>query len=551
MHLADAWESIADALPEATALIQGNAARTWMEYEARAARFAGFSSDLGLGPGCKVGVYLLNCSEYLEAQFGAMKLRGTAVNVNFRYTAEELVYLLDNADAEVLLYDARFRSEVDRIRSELPRIAAFVEVSAGTVRGAPPAWAVAYERTLETPPMARIPRRDDNLYMLYTGGTTGLPKGVMYDAGLLCEAFLGPYEMAGLPRPEGPEALHALVSRLHAAGGSPVALPGCPLMHGTGMWIGAMIPHLMGGAVATLPVMGLDPAALLQETVRVRATNLVIVGDAFARPLLAELERAAAAGTPYDLSALQRIASSGAMWSREVKEGLLRHADVTLVDSMGATEGGMGRAETTRASVGETARFELGEGTRVFDDHDRAVEPGSGKIGRIAQSAMVPRGYYKDPEKTAATFREIDGVRYSFPGDFATVEANGTVRLLGRGSNCINTGGEKVYPEEVEETLKRHSAILDCLVVGLPDERFGQRVAAVAAVGDAPAPSPSQVLATAREHLAGYKLPKTLLFVPEVVRTASGKPDYRWARAALDGALSRTDSRPAVDPGGE
>jgi fatty-acyl-CoA synthase len=294
----------------------------------------------------------------------------------------------------------------------------------------------------------------------------------------------------------------------------------------------------MGGAVVTTPKLGLDPHLLWGLVEEQRVTDLVIVGDAFARPLLAALDEAAARGTPYDLSSLRQITSSGVMWSAEVKEGLLRHHDMVLADVMGSSEGGMGSSITTRDVRPSTAKFQLNEGVKVITDDGRFVSPGSGEIGRLATSGFVPLGYYKDPEKSAATFREVDGVRYSFPGDYATVEADGTITLLGRGSVCINTAGEKVFPEEVEEAVKRHPSVEDCLVVGVPDPRFGERVVAVASTRDGMVGDATALIEFTRAHLAGYKVPKSVLFVDHVQRAPNGKADYKWAKAT---ALASAD----------
>jgi fatty-acyl-CoA synthase len=248
--------------------------------------------------------------------------------------------------------------------------------------------------------------------------------------------------------------------------------------------------------------------------------------------MLAALDEAERRGNPYDLSSLQRITSSGVMWSSEIKQGLLRHHDMVLADIMGSTEGGMGSSTTSRESQAATAKFQLNDGVAVFTDDGRRVEPGSGEIGKLATSGMVPLGYYKDPVKSAETFREIDGVRYSFPGDYATVEADGSISLLGRGSVCINTAGEKVFPEEVEEAVKKHPAVADCLVVGVPDERFGERVVAVASYQTEESCDEAAVIEFTREHLAGYKLPKHVLFVDQVQRAPNGKADYKWAKKA-------------------
>jgi fatty-acyl-CoA synthase len=300
-------------------------------------------------------------------------------------------------------------------------------------------------------------------------------------------------------------------------------------MHGTGLWLGTLLPMLCGGAVVTISKLGLDPDALFAHVEAHRVTDIAIVGDAFAKPMLGALDAAQASGQPYDLSSLKRIISSGVMWSSETKQGLLRHHDMMLMDTMGSTEGGMASNVSTRASAAETAKFQLSEGVKVFTDDGRVVAPGSGEVGKIGLSGSVPLGYYKDPKKSAETFREIDGVRYSFPGDFARVEADGAITLLGRGSMCINSAGEKVYPEEVEEVVKRHVAIYDCLVVGVPDDRFGEAVTAVVERRDGASVTGSE-LAAALDALARYKRPRRFVFVPEIRRGPNGKADYKWAK---------------------
>jgi fatty-acyl-CoA synthase len=531
MHFATIWEHIADQQPNAPAVICKDLTRTWKEYEDRAARFAGFLDGQGLRPDAKIGIYLHNCNEYLEAQFGIMKMRGVTINVNYRYHEEELVYLLDNADCEALVYQACYAERVDAIRDQLPGVKTFVRIednSGDSIQGD-----VEYERVLaDTPPMPRIERSEDDLYMLYTGGTTGMPKGVMYAAGQMSVGLtVGWAILGGMEEPPAtPEALSAASAALYEGGSQVISLAGCPLMHGTGMWVGSLIPHMMGGAVVTIPELGLNPDLIWQEVTRNNVSFLVIVGDAFAKPLLAELDKAKSEGSPHDIGCLKAMMSSGVMWSSEVKAGLLNHQDMILIDAMGSTEGSMGTSTAARGEVSETAKFEMGEGVKVFNEDDVEVAPGSGEMGMIGTAGNVPLGYYKDPEKSAATFREIDGVRYSFPGDFATIEADGSITLLGRGSKCINTAGEKVFPEEVEEAIKRDPAIFDCLVVGLSDERFGQKVIAVASTREGHDVEETALIEGVRQHLAGYKLPKAVFLVPHVQRLPNGKADYDWAQ---------------------
>lgn len=526
-HIATVWEAVAETYPERTAAICDGEALSWRDYEARAARIAGVLAESGLGAGTKAGLYLHNSNEYQEAQFGVFKIGGCPINVNYRYKADELVYLLDNADVEALFYQACYAMRIWEIKDRLPKVKLFIQVDDGTETLMP--FAQDYERSIRDarplPPQAQDP---EGVYMLYTGGTTGLPKGVMYPIGGFTNFFLA---MGAAGRELAPPANMAeyldFVAQIEPP---PITIAACPLMHGTGMWLGGFLPQFLGGTSVTTSKLGLDPHQLLSMVETHRATDMVIVGDAFARPILEALDHAAARGTPYDISSLKQISSSGVMWSEEVKQGLLRHGDLILADVMGSTEGGMGSSITTRESSAQTARFTMNEGVVVISEAGEILKPGSDEIGMVATSAFVPLGYYKDPEKSAATFREVDGVRYSFPGDFARVEADGSITLLGRGSVCINTGGEKVFPEEVEEAVKTHPEVVDCLVVGVPDERFGQRVVAVAS-RDAESLSEDTLIDHTRTKLAGYKMPRQVVWVEEVKRAPNGKADYKWANA--------------------
>ncbi len=536
-HFASVWEAVADAVPDAPALVEGEVRRSWREYEERAARIASGLAASGLGVGAKVGLYAYNSNAYLEAHFGAFKIRGVPVNANYRYTAHELVYLLDNADAEGLVFDARFGERVTAIREHLPKLKVLIEIDDGS--GEHLEGAIRLEALIAA--HAPLPRQDyseDDIYMLYTGGTTGMPKGVMYHQGEFSQALLSGYDFRGLPRPTTREELMAAVRALHAEAAAPRSIPACPLMHGTGLWLGVIIPHQLGGCAVVFRNEHFDAGELWDLVEREQVTDIAIVGDAFARPMLNALEAAKAAGRPHDISSLKQIISSGVMFSREVKEGLLAFADIVIVDGMGATEGGMATAVVSRAAPpGETAKFIANPTTKVFDEHDKEIAPGSDQIGMIANGGFTPVGYYKDPVKSAATFREIDGHRYSFPGDFAKIAADGTLILLGRGSVCINTGGEKVFPEEVEEALKAHPDVYDCLVVGVPDERFGERVTAVLSPRKGQALDEAGLIEFARARIAGYKTPRRIIVVGEVQRAANGKADYKWAKSvALEAA---------------
>jgi fatty-acyl-CoA synthase len=535
-HFATIWESIADVIGDEVAVVNGTTRRTWTEYDDRASRLSAAMTEAGLGPDSKVGLYLYNSNEYLESQFAAMKFRGVPVNVNYRYLDEELLYLIENSDAEALIFHTSLGDRVARVMSRAPNVRAWIEVDDG---GDSIPGALAYEELIAGhDPAARVTRSEDDLYMLYTGGTTGMPKGVMYDTGGMVQFFirLG-FPIVGLPTP-ATEDLAATVRNAHEEGNRVSSLPGCPLMHGTGMWLGAMMPQMAGAKVITLPSRSFEAGELWQTAQDESASQVVIVGDAFAKPMLDALTSARDAGTPYDLSSIRFLISSGVMWTSEVKRELLDWSDFILVDAMGSSEGSMGTQITTRGNVGATARFTRGEHTKLFREDGSEVEAGSGEAGMVAAGGTVPLGYYKDEAKSAATFKTIDGVRYSFPGDWGILEADGSLTLLGRGSNCINTAGEKVYPEEVEEAVKQHPDVIDCLVVGVEDPKFGQRVTAVAA------PEPGKQLdgdalrAFTRERLAAYKVPKQVLVVERVKRAPNGKADYAWARAEVDAAES-------------
>ncbi len=322
----------------------------------------------------------------------------------------------------------------------------------------------------------------------------------------------------------------ANVRKIHEMGNAPVALTACPLMHGTGLWLGAFVTFNMGGTHVSMEGASFDAHRLWQTTQREKVTDIVIVGDAFAKPMLRALEEAEARGEPYDISSVKLIISSGVMWTASVKQALLERNEMALIDIMGSSEGAMGQNITTRELAPGTAKFQLSDAGKVFTEDDREVEPGSGEVGMMAHTGVVPLGYYKDPEKSARTFRTVNGVRYAFPGDFATVEADGSITLLGRGSACINSGGEKIFPEEVEEAVKLHPAVYDCLVVGVPDEKFGEAVTAVASLRSGQSANEAEILASSRGQLASYKLPKRILLVDVVRRAPNGKADYAWAR---------------------
>jgi len=537
-NFADVWEAVAEARPDAPALAQGGRRATWREFTRRADGVAAGLLRGGLGHQAKVAEYLYNSPEYLETLVGAFKAGLVPVNTNYRYTEDELVYLWDNADVEAVVFHGSFGDRAEAARSRLPGIKLWWWVDDGVA--ACPEWASPFGEAAggAADQGVRAPwgRSGDDLLFIYTGGTTGMPKGVMWRQD---DLFATLNRTGELRYPEGGtlEDVHATLAAplKHPP---PVLVPGPPLMHGTGLFT-AMSVLSSAGCVVMLESRHLDPEALLGTVEKERITEISIVGDAFAKPLLAALD---ANPGRWDISSLWLIISSGVIWSAEVKAGLLRHNPrLTLVDSLGSSEAlGMGRSTSRLGSNPDTAGFQLGADAKVISDDGRDVHPGSGEQGRVALRGRGPIGYYKDPDKSASTFLMIDGQRWTIPGDFATVEADGSVRLLGRGSGCINPGGEKVFPEEVEEALKLHPAIADAVVVGVPDDRFGETVVAIVEMtsgegypGDAP------LIEWVRARLAAYKAPRHLIEVATIGRSPSGKVDYRRLR---EYALTRRSS---------
>jgi 3-oxocholest-4-en-26-oate---CoA ligase len=519
-NFADVWEVVADALPDAPALVQGGRRRSWAETEQRANGVARALLDLGVGAQDKVAQYLYNCPEYLESVFGAFKAGLVPVNTNYRYGDDELVYLWDNADVVAVIFHGCFSERIERLRPRLPRITGWLWVDDGS--GPCPDWAVAYEDAVKsggervTPPWGRS---GDDLYLLYTGGTTGMPKGVMWRQDDLFAAL----NAAAPIKYDEDAGVAAVEATLEGVG--PVFLPACPLMHGTGAFP-AFTALSVGGSVVLLPGRTFDPEEFLSTVAAERVNNTSIVGDAFAKPILRALDEAPGR---WDISSLRVVISSGVMWSEPTKQGLLRHhPGLLLVDSFASSEAlGMGRSISGAEGRAQTARFVLGRNARVIGDDGTDIVAGSGEVGLLAVRGRNPVGYYKDPEKTAQTFRTIDGARYSIPGDNATVDADGTLRVLGRGSVCINTGGEKVFPEEVEEVLKLHPAVRDAIVVGVPDERFGEAICAVIETSPDASLERDSLLAHVKSRLASYKAPRHVLVVETIGRAANGKADYK------------------------
>jgi len=527
LNIASAWEAISDQIGDLTAISTSQNSESWGEFEKRSASLAKTFSEKGLKRDSKVAFYCYNGPEYLEGQFAAFKIRAIPANVNYRYLDEELVYILNNADAEAILFDSSLTERVDSVRSRCPKLKVFVRIG----EGSPEDWIINYEDAVNNDPLPRIERSGDDLWFLYTGGTTGSPKAVMWSHAGLLGGMAETFRSLGERIPENSEEAGNIAKRVTREGKEIRQLCAAPLMHGTSS-LTALGTHTHGGLVSTLSSRTFDPRELWEMVEKCKITMLTIVGDAFARPMIDELENSIANDTAWDISSLRLVMSSGVMFSAPLKERLLDLHSCTILDALGSSEGtGMGKQVTSRRRKGTgTARFFLGEHTRVLTENGEEVEPGSDKTGKLALGYPLPVGYYKDPEKTEKTFPTINGRRWSIPGDWASVEEDGSITLLGRGSECINTGGEKVFPEEVEEALKINPSVIDCNVVGVPDERWGQAVTAVVEIKADATLKEAELLSDVKERLAGYKVPKSVVFVEKVKRGPNGKSDYRWAR---------------------
>ena len=533
---ADVWEVVAQQIPDATAQIQGDRRISWRDFDRRANGIAQAFLDAGVQEQDKVAQYLYNGPEYLESVYASFKAGLAPINTNYRYLDDELVYLWDNGDVVSVVFHGTFTERIEGIRERLPRVKLWLWVDDGS--GPCPEWATPYEPAAEagTGDAVQGPwgRDGDHLLLLYTGGTTGMPKGVMWRQDDLVQSLVGTY----LPAVRHTEPDLQLI-RDAVQGPGAVGLPACPLMHGTGLFTQLIIMST-GGCTVTLESRTLDVDELLSTIERESVNSIAIVGDAFAKPMLRALD---AAPGKYDLSSLVMISSSGVMFSEASKQALLaHHPGMMIVDAFSSSEAlGMGQSVSSAAGSSTTAKFTVGEHTKVITDDGREVQPGSGETGRVAVGGWQPVGYYKDEAKSAATFIMFEGKRYSVPGDYAMVEADGSLSLLGRGSVCINTGGEKVFPEEVEEVLKTHDSIVDAVAVGIPDEKFGEAITAVVELAPGATFDESAVVVHVKDKLAAYKAPKRVLSIDTIGRAPNGKVDYKrlkaWAADELGVAL--------------
>jgi acyl-CoA synthetase (AMP-forming)/AMP-acid ligase II len=528
-NLADLFEAIADAVPDRTAVIFGERRLTYRDLDERANRCAHALAALGVEPGTHVGLYLRSCPEFLEAMLGAYKLRAVPINVNDRYVAAEVASVASDADLVGIVMDEGRPAEPDGLRSEDRWV---------LVTGA------EYERAVA----AASPERDfarrsgDDHYILYTGGTTGRPKGVVWRHEDLFFTAIGGGNPGGLPLERAEELVPAVLAKPNQRIGAflPPEDPGPrefialslgPLAHASGQWL-ALGTLLGAGTIVVYDAPSMDMDHVLALVERERIGMVTLVGDATARPLLDELQ---SHPERWDTSSVRLLGSGGSILSGDVKDGLLRAMPsvAVVLEAIGSSESPSQAVSVTAqgAAPSRSLTFSPKPETMVVDDELRPIPAGTGRVGRLATRGRSPIGYYKDPDASSRTFVEIDGERWTLPGDMASVDADGIIHLHGRGSLCINTGGEKVYPDEVEAVLKTHPAVFDALVVGVPDPKWGERVVAVVQPTDPGTPPVLGDLdAHCRASLAGYKVPRAVRVVDTVRRSSAGKPDYAWAK---------------------
>jgi fatty-acyl-CoA synthase len=520
LNFGDMFDALAPLIADRPAIVYGDVIRSWRDLDVRSNRLARRLIALNLKPDSKVAFYLRNSPAYVELFAACVKARLVHVNVNYRYVDHELHYLLENSDAEAVVYDAEFRPHIEKLKADLPGIRAFIEYGDQAV----PDFAESYERACtggNGSPLS-IQRSGDDLYFMYTGGTTGYPKAVMW-----------PHKeriaVIGMSVAEDAED-HA--NAVATAEQWPIVMSAAPMMHSTGL-TAIMSTLCQGGTIVLLPSRGFDAKTCLEEIDKSHVMRLSIVGDAFSVPLLMYLREHA---DDFDLSSVELVTSAGAMWSEQFKQELLEYfPNALLSDSLGSSEGSrIGYLTTRRGEPSKTGKFQLGPDVKVFSEDFREVEPGSGEPGMLAKAGPLPLGYYKDEERTAKTFPTVNGVRYSMAGDWCRIEADGTMTLLGRGNNCINTGGEKVFPEEVEDALKKLPRVLDAAVLGIPDERWGNAVGALLKTVDDQPIDAEEIKEHLDEYIARYKHPKIIRYVDVAFRHENGKINYRAARRLIE-----------------
>lgn len=533
-NLADLFESVADAIPDRTAIVSDQRRLNYAELDERATRLANGWAEKGIGRNDHIGLQLRNGSEYMEAMLAAYKLRAVAININYHYVEGELDYLFRDADLAALVVHQEFADKTSAVTPGIDALA-YVYCVADESGVEMPADYLDYETALAQSSSRRdFPRRaSDDIYIVYTGGTTGMPKGVMWQHQDIFFAAMGGGDA---DQTQGPVSTPAqLVERIPEA--PLVPLPTPPFMHAAAQW--TAFTTLLGGGKIVLPAKGkFEPEAIWQMVSDEQVNMLVVVGDAMATPLADMLNNNPGR---WSTDSLLVIASGGALFSPATKKRLLELCPGTMIlDGLGSSETGlMGSKVSADAAHDDAApRFMVNEHMTVLGEDNKPLEPGSAEMGLLARRGHIPLGYYNAPEKSAATFIEVDGERWAIPGDLATVEADGTIMLLGRGSVSINTGGEKVFPEEVESNVKAHPDVLDCVVVGVDNERYGQIVVAVCETRSGNELKAEALRDFCRDKLAGYKLPRAVVCVDAIKRSPAGKADYPWARNAAEVALN-------------
>jgi len=547
MNLALLHEAIARVIPDVDCIVWRDRRLSWQLVTERTRRLAALLTSYNFG--CRVdrenlknwesgqdhlGIYLRNGNEYLESMLGAFKARVVPFNVNYRYVSDELLYLFDNADASVVIFHSEFAANIERIKDRLPKIKLWLQVQDDSGVPIQP-WAFEYEQAILSVDSEVLCKAwsSDDLYMIYTGGTTGLPKGVLWrQEDIFYSAMTKRIQRCSI------EDIVSDITEHHLSAKPPIAMPAPPFMHSTAQWVAFSVWYMGGTVVIQDDVQKLNPTKIWSTIEREQVNSITIVGDAFAVPLLDDL-----VVNDYDLSSLKMIASGGAIWSATKKEQfkkLIPH--VLLLDALGSSETGAQASNVTRSFESlESNGFVLQPGSVVLSENLQRVLPkksgenqGETEKGWLGRRGWVPLGYYNEETKTEKTFPLLGGVRYSVPGDRACWNQDGTIELLGRDSVTIISGGEKIFAEEVEHAIKHHDDVYDVVVCGLPSERWGQQVTAIVKLRDTCTVSASDIKTVAAKTIAAYKLPKIIIFTDFIERAPSGKPDYRWAKQSAE-----------------
>ncbi len=535
-NIADLFEHTVDVVPDRTCVVDGDVRLTYRELDERGNRIGHYLAAQGVGPADHVGIYAQNSHQWLEAMLGCLKIRAVPINVNYRYVEDELSYLIGNAELVACIYDQEYAGRLAAVAQRSPKLTTFVHIEDDSGADTSALGSVAFEDAVAQSSPARDfeERSNDDIYVIYTGGTTGMPKGVMWRHEDIFFA-LG----QGIDALTG-ERVASEYTRAEQAAASETPLIFCvipPLMHGAAQ-IATLSQWFLGSTLVM--VRKFDPELVWGLFESEGVNSVLLTGDAMARPLMDALEEHS---ERWDLSALLSVSSSAALFSQSLKDRYLEHfPNLIITDSIGSTESGfnglMYASKGAKAAAGGPT-VSPGKDVVILDENLEIIEQGDDRIGKLGRGGNIPLGYFNDPAKTAETFViAADGRRYAVSGDSAQWTEGGQITMLGRGSVSINSGGEKIFPEEVEQALKAHPAVFDCTVVGVPDERWGQRVAAVVQFSEGTSCTLDDLGTHARKHIAGYKVPRELHVVETIVRSPSGKPDYRWAKSLAESGES-------------